>query len=393
VTHATNDVGVAPASARTAGTAAELWDGERFGPPLAAERGASSSDDDRALRALREALVDLQRGDTQLAVSHLQEVLRGDASRPEAHFYLALIQARRGHLDAAEAHLRAFLSVAGDGYDAWRASALRRLAQLDDERALAASGGGELRLVPLRHADFAVEADAALVAAGGAEFVPTVSRLLDDTRAHVGAALGVMPEEPIGVVLYGRASYLRAHAHRFSFQTVGFYDGRIHAVSAAHPGGELRGLLTHEYTHALFKRLAGEDQPYWLNEGLAELLERAALRRPALSRSEEMQLRVASDSGEWLPLRRIAPSFTGLTDKQARLVYAISTAAADWLVRHSTTAQRAELLRSLGRGVDVDAALRVAAGVDSDGLDAAVQRELRAGRAPELAVNAEAPSR
>ena len=382
VTHATNTPSDAPASARSAGGAGALWGDERFGPPLPRVIGASSSEDDRAHRALREALVDLQRGDTSLAVARLHDVLRIDASRPEAHFYLALIEARRGHLDAAEAHLRAFLSVAGEGFDEWRASALRRLAQLDDERALlASSGAGELRLVALRHSDFAIEADAALLAAGGAEFAPTISRLLGDTRAQVGAALGVAPEQPIGVVLYGRASYARAHAHRFSFQTIGFYDGRIHVVSAAHPGGELRGLLTHEYTHALFKRLAGDDQPYWLNEGLAEMLERAALRRPPLSRGEEMQLRAAIAAGEWLPLRRIAPSFSGLSDAQARLAYATSTAAADWLARHTSVEQRAELLRSLGRGVDVDDALRAAAGVDSDGLDAALRRELQAGRA------------
>jgi len=314
---------------------------------------------------------------------------RVDASCPEAHFYLALIEARRGHLDAAEAHLRAFLSVAGEGYDDWRASALRRLAQLDDERALvAAQGSGELRLLPLPHPDFSVEADVALLAAGGSEYAPTVTRLLDDMRAHVDAALGVVPEEKLGVVLYGRTNYQRAFAQRFSFQTVGFFDGRIHVVSAAHPGGELRGLLVHEYTHALFKRLAGDDQPYWLNEGLAELLERSALRRPPLSRGEETQLRAALAAGEWLPLRRIAPSFSGLSDPQARLAYAISTAAADWLVRHSSAAQRAELLRALGRGESLDAGLRAAAGVDSDGLDEALRRELLEGRPAEAPATA-----
>ena len=382
VTHATNAPDDAPASARGLGELRALWGDERFGPPLARERGATSSEEDRAYRALRDALVDLQRGDTPLAVARLHDVLRTDASRPEAHFYLALIEGRRGHLDAAEAHLRAFLSVAGEGYDDWRASALRRLEQLDDERGLMDAPSAEpLRLVALRHPDFAIEADSALLDAGGLEFASTVGHLLDDARAHVGGALGVTPAEPLGVVLYGRANYLRANAHRFSFQTVGFFDGRIHVVSAAHPGGELRGLLVHEYTHALFQEQAGGDRPYWLNEGLAELLERSAMHRPPLSRGEEAQLRAAVAAGEWLPLSRIAPSFTGLTDKQARLAYAISTAAADWLVRNSGAPQRAELLRSLGRGVRIDSALLAAAGVDTDALDAALQHELTNGRA------------
>ena len=388
ITHASNEPADAPASARSAGELRALWGDERFGPRIARERGATSSEDDRAYRALRDALIDLQRGDTPHALARLHDVLRIDASRPEAHFYLALIEGRRGHFDAAEAHLRAFLSVAGDGFDEWRASAQRRLAQLDDERALAADASErELRLVALRHPDFAIEADAALLRAGGAEYPGTIARLLDNARSHVGGALGVLPEQPLGVVLYGRASYARAHAHRFSFQTVGFFDGRIHVVSAAHPGGELRGLLVHEYTHALFKLQVSEDEPYWLNEGLAVLLERRALHRPALARSEESQLRAALAAGEWLPLRRLAPSFSGLADGEARLAYAISTAAADWLVRHTSPEQRAELLRSLGRGMNADDALRAAAGVDTDTLDSALQREIRGGRvaAPALA--------
>ncbi len=389
VTHATNEPSAAPASARSAGEARALWGDERFGAPLRRELGASSSEDDRAYRALRDALVDLQRGDTTLAVARLHDVLRRDASRPEAHFYLALIEGRRGRLDAAEAHLRAFLSVAGEGYDEWRASALRRLGQLDDERRLMTEpSASALRFVGLRHPDFAIQADEALVEAGGPEFAATVGRLLDDAYAHVGSALGIRPAAPTGVVLYGRANYVRANAHRFSFQTVGFYDGRIHVVSAAHPGGELRGLLVHEYTHAIFKSETGGDTPYWLNEGLAELLERSALRRPPLSRGEEIQLRGALAAGEWLPLRRIAASFSGLSDKQARLAYAISTATADWLVRNSTATERAELLRALGRGADLDAALRAAIGLDTEGLDAALRREIAAARAPAAEVAA-----
>jgi hypothetical protein len=145
----------------------------------------------------------------------------------------------------------------------------------------------------------------------------------------------------------------------------------------------------HEFTHALFQGETRGDTPYWLNEGLAELLERSALRRPPLSPGEETQLRAAIAAGEWLPLQRIAPSFSGLGDADARLAYSISTAAADWLVRHSSAAQRGELLRSLGRREDVDAALRAAAGVDTDGLDSAVRRELAAARvsAPGLAAS------
>ena len=99
-------------------------------------------------------------------------------------------------------------------------------------------------------------------------------------------------------------------------------------VSAAHPAGELRALLFHEYTHAVFRERTGGDQPYWLNEGLAELSERESRGQPGLTRSERAQLKRRIDAGEWISLRRLAPSFGGLEDDDARIAYLESTAAA-----------------------------------------------------------------
>ena len=51
-------------------------------------------------------------------------------------------------------------------------------------------------------------------------------------------------------------------------------------TSPAHPSGALRSLLYHEYTHAVFREQTGGDRPYWLNEGLAERIERGSRRLP-----------------------------------------------------------------------------------------------------------------
>lgn len=355
-----------------------LWGEDRLGEPLAPTLAGSSSEADRQLRALRAALEDLERGETSRAAVQLREVLRQEPSRAEAHFVLAILEGRRGHLDRAETHLRSFLDAAGDRFPGWRASAERRLAQLEDERRLMRSSeAGELRLVSLAHPDFRIQADQALLATGSTDFARTVVRYLDDVRSFVGERLASVPAEPMGVVLYGRASYLKTHGHRFSFQTVGFFDGRIHVISAAHPAGELRSLLVHEYTHALFREQTGGDRPYWLNEGLAEWIERASQARPPLSRDERQALRAAIDEGRWPTLRRLAPSFSGLGDAQARLAYTVSTAAADWLLRHSDAAARARLLALLGEGRPDDEALRTVLGRDTAAIDAAVRREIR----------------
>ena len=358
---------------------AALWSSGAVGQRLVTPPGASGTEEDRLIRSLRDAVEDLGRGEVSRAAAVLRKILKEDPSRPEPHFYLALLEGGRGHLEKAESHLRSFLAVAGEEFDDWRASAEQRLARLDDERQLMQSSeAGQLRLIDLEHENFRIQADAALLATGRADFARTVARYLDDARSHVGQGVGAYPAEPTGIVLYGKAAYLKAHAHRFSFQTVGFFDGRIHVVSKAHPAGELRTLLFHEYTHALFREQTGGDRPFWLNEGLAELYERASQRRPPLSRGERAKLKAALSSGKWLSLRRLAPSFAGLDNQQARLAYAIATAAADWIERHTDTATRAQLLQRLGQGWAADDALAEALGMDTAGLDEALQAELQA---------------
>jgi hypothetical protein len=178
------------------------------------------------------------------------------------------------------------------------------------------------------------------------------------------------------VVFYGKAAYLQAHRHRFSFQTVGFFDGRIHVVSAGHPSGELRALLFHEYTHAVFRERTGGDRPYWLNEGLAEIAERGSHARTGLTRSELVSLRGRIDEGRWLPLRRLAPSFSGLDDADARAAYLEAMAAAYWIEARTDRAQRARLLARLGAGASDDEALREVLGLDTDAIDAGVRERV-----------------
>ena len=120
---------------------------------------------------------------------------------------------------------------------------------------------------------------------------------LEQAREQAARVLGVVPLEPLGVVFYGKAAYLRAHRHRFSFQTVGFFDGRIHVASPAHPSVGLRSLLFHEYTHAIYREQTGGDRPYWLNEGLAELMERRSRQQPTSTRTERASLRNRIGSG------------------------------------------------------------------------------------------------
>jgi hypothetical protein len=284
----------------------------------------------------------------------------------------------RGRFDAAETHLRAFLDGAGPELGRWREVARLRLAAIADERRLAdpavLGGALELETIPTRH--FRLQVDAKLGAVS-ADYAARVLGFLEAARTEVSASIGVEPLEPLGVVLYGRAAYVREHAHRFTFQTVGFFDGRIHVASPAHPSDSLRGVLFHEYTHAVFREQTGGDRPYWLNEGLAEQIERRSRGLATSTRSERSALRANLETGSWIPLRSIADSFSGLGDARARDAYLQSVVTVAWIESKTDVAARRRLLERLGDGFSIDQALYEVMGLDTEGLDAAVQREIQ----------------
>ena len=378
VTHLTNDPGKVPLAVIERGhdpeAVRQLWSGPVDPGEGPGASGALDRDEARIQRALRAAVGDLQRGENARAAAQLRELLRARPARPEPHWYLALLDRHRGRYQSAAAHLDAFLAHAGDDLDVWRVAARRRRAALEDERRLAEGDGdrGGQTWAELQSDHFRVSVDPALGRIAP-DHPDTALRYLEQARLATRELLGTEPAEPLGVVFYARAAYDHTHADRFSFRTVGFFDGRIHVVSAAHPGSELRALLFHEYVHAVFREQTGGDRPYWLNEGLAELSERASRGQAGLTRSDRSHLARHIDAGEWLPLRRLAPGFSGLSDDDARVAYLEATAAALWLSQRTDGAGFARLLGALGAGAGEDEALLAELGMDTAAIDAGVR--------------------
>jgi tetratricopeptide (TPR) repeat protein len=353
----------------------DAWSDGITGPPLSSD---SSFGNDRVRRLLRGALADLDRGEIARADSTLRGVLRLDPRSPEAHWYLALLARARGRFESAEKHLRTFLAVAGPEFASWRRIASMRLSAIAIERELADPDTleGPLRLELVQGEHFRVEVDARLgeVSSG---YATEVLGFLREARSEVSSSIGVEPLEPLGVVLYGRAAYVRAHAHRFSFQTIGFFDGRIHVASPAHPTDTLRGVLFHEYTHAVFREVTGGDRPYWLNEGLAERIERLSRGLAVSTRTERAAMRSNLETGAWIPLTSISRSFAGLTDERARDAYLQSVITVGFIHSRTQVEERRRLLQLIGQGFSIDQALHEVMGIDTDELDRAVQAEIR----------------
>lgn len=383
-THLTNDPAAVPEGVELVPAAERrgLWNGWIAGPPLAPVESEASGGDDRLARLLRAAADDLARGETGAAQQALESVLADSPGNAEAHWYLALLERQRGRHRASAEHLRAFLASAGDSHTPWRDAARRRLVALETEERLAAARvpGAPLRTYAVDAGAFRLRVDADLAAASPG-LAETVLAHLADARADAAARLGFAPAEATSVVLYGRAAYRDAHAGRFTFPTVGFFDGEIHVASAARPGGELRALLFHELVHAFFRERTGGDRPYWLNEGLAELAGRRARGLVGLTRSERAELRARARDGRWIPLVSLVVGFQGLDADGAEGAYLASAAAAEWILARTTPSARARLLAGIGTG-SADAALRRSAGADTATIDAVLRRALAGEGAP-----------
>lgn len=170
-----------------------------------------------------------------------------------------------------------------------------------------------------------------------------VLQTLEAARERVGRELGVVPPERVVVVLYDRhqfGSVTRVHGW-----VTGLFDGKIRLPAAPlPPRRELERLVVHEYAHAAIHHASRGQAPRWLHEGLAQSLE-GVTRDPMLTLPGPLTL-----SG-------VEALVTHPDPARARAGYDVALwVVQDLLDRGGMDAMR-ELLRRLGRGEPLEAAL------------------------------------
>jgi len=146
--------------------------------------------------------------------------------------------------------------------------------------------------------------------------------------------------------------------------------------------------LRHEYVHYVLRNQGGFGLPLWFDEGAAEFLSTLAVKgdRVELGRFREDHVRLLRDQ-PWVPLIRILQA-TSLEEwgKRKRRVFQ----AESWAFVHYLNfgleepgrgrEQLSRYLRSVADGAGHEQAIREAFGVDSSGLDRALQRSVRSDR-------------
>jgi hypothetical protein len=136
--------------------------------------------------------------------------------------------------------------------------------------------------------------------------VRNVLHILERAYRDVGQQLGrSYPPTPIQVIIYTSEGF--SEATQLSEHIGALYDGKIRVPLTNGNGQpvddeELSRRLYHEYVHVVVRHLTGDKIPWWLNEGLAEMLSKE------MSDQDMVELQKGMQEGRLYALKDLEPS-------------------------------------------------------------------------------------
>jgi peptidase MA superfamily protein/tetratricopeptide repeat protein len=185
------------------------------------------------------------------------------------------------------------------------------------------------------------------------------------------STMGVLPRDPIAVVLYTNQGYFDVTLA--PSWTAALNDGKlripIEGLTSVTP--DLSRVLKHELAHSFIRQATNGRCPVWLNEGLAQLVE------PQSAAKFRTALTSVFESGKQTPLQSMESSFIGLDSHQAAIAYIESLAYVEY-IRDSYGINRiADIMRNLSEGQSAEESLKAAIHDDYSQLEEEFARHLR----------------
>jgi tetratricopeptide (TPR) repeat protein len=180
-------------------------------------------------------------------------------------------------------------------------------------------------------------------------------RMVLDTMERSYSALvsqfGFEPEEPVVVILYSGRSYLEMGGPHWS---AGMFDGKIRVPVAGleRLDQHIQTTLHHELAHAFVHARGGGSVPRWLHEGVAEHMEGV--------RSVQHGKFLASILNQG----RTLDACLSTANCDVEVFYPAAASLVDFMVQSRGMGGIRDVLVALGRGGDVDSALRGVYGRD-----------------------------
>lgn len=264
------------------------------------------------------------------------ELARGGTDNPRVLFVLGLV-----HYDSAET---------SSAVELWEKALLQEPGNVDIQRHLEKARrelAVEAQMEKEGNGAFIVSYDAGK----GSEFADKVLDTLIEFYNRVGYELGRYPSHRVPVMLYTGKGYRTAT--RAPDWSAGLYDGiiRIPIGGLTKMTPEIRGLLRHEYTHALIHDITGGRCPVWMNEGLAVLQERVEFHQPFRRLPEAVR------SHRLLSFEKLAGPFTALPSSDVLLAYEQSCSLVGFMLKRYGQHKVVDILEELGRGETAEGAV------------------------------------
>lgn len=168
---------------------------------------------------------------------------------------------------------------------------------------------------------------------------------------RVGQAFSCFPDYPVVVILYGEDEFRMAN--NVPGHIAGLYDGKIRVPVnfSRYPLPTLKGILFHEYAHAVVYDLARSACPIWLNEGIA-----MRAMHPYLPVNTDV-LKKAIETGSYLSLDRLASLRTWRSPRLAALAYSQAWIMAEYLFYRWSAGHMKKMLRRFREGTTFHALL------------------------------------
>lgn len=206
------------------------------------------------------------------------------------------------------------------------------------------------------------------------EQVNDVLNILEEAYRDIGRTLGgLYPPTPIQVSLYTTEGF--SDSTQVGEHVAALYDGTkircpvIDRDGRPIPPEVLRERLRHEYVHVVVRHAVRERAPWWLNEGLAEVLS---------SRLDQRRLAVlsrAASQNQLYTLAQISPGNTlnALTPDQLELAYAQAHLTVDFLYDKAGARGVISMFSALSDGLSMDESVRQAYHMTTETLESRVR--------------------
>ncbi|MFH1778954.1 MAG: tetratricopeptide repeat protein [Candidatus Omnitrophota bacterium] len=198
---------------------------------------------------------------------------------------------------------------------------------------------------------------------------------LQEAHRLIGQDFNYQPKRKITVLIYETGDF--ESISDWQKGVVGVYDGKIRLplIGANLTSNEIRGIIWHEYTHAIIHDITKGNCPIWLNEGLAKVEEFKYIKKDLST------LESAVKNDQLISFVDLDATFFNPADKiKFELAYEESYTLANYLKKRYSRYKVKRILERLGNNETIESAFKNELNIKMSEFEKRWLNELRAGK-------------